>query len=63
VKALWRLNLEASYGGAGTRPPLIELVEMPVGSAPSLRCGGLDKLDQRVVASPRMLRRLRCRWL
>ena len=35
---------------AGSRPPFIELVEMPAGSAPSLRCGGLDRLDQRVVA-------------
>ncbi len=33
--------------GAGTGPPLIEPVEMSAGSAPSLRCGGLDRLDRR----------------
>ena len=31
----------------GSTPPLIELVEMSAGSVPSLRCGGLDRLDQR----------------
>src|SRR3954463_6974220 len=49
--------------GAGTRPPLIELVEMPAGLAPSPRCGGLDKLDQPVVEQVPWLRCRPTRWL
>ena len=49
--AAWRgcLTRLGGRAGAGAQPPLIELVEMSVGSAPSLGCGGLDELDQRRV--------------